>query len=222
LALASAGDRVAVNYRSDVEAAKETVAAVEDLGGEAFLVRADVSRTSEVERMFDEVEDALGTVDVLVNNAGTRVDALALRMSDDAWSKVIATNLFGPFACSRRALLSMLRSRWGRIINIASVVGLKGNPGQANYAASKAGLLGLTQTLAKEVGSKGVTVNAVAPGLVDTDLTGGIATRDLLAQVPSGEAATPSQIAPLVTFLASEAASYINGAVITVDGGMTA
>lgn len=223
LALAEAGHRVAVNYRADVEAAKEVATSIEAAGGEVLLVQGDVSKTADVEAMFDEIEGSFGEVSVLVNNAGIRADGLAIRMSDDAWDKVISTNLFGPFACSRRALLPMLRSRWGRIINIASVVGLRGNPGQANYAAAKAGLIGLTRTLAKEVGAKGVTVNAVAPGLVDTDLTGDMADSSaLLSQVPAGKAATPENIAPLAMFLASEEAGYINGAVVTADGGMTA
>ncbi|MGI8407090.1 MAG: 3-oxoacyl-ACP reductase FabG [Actinomycetota bacterium] len=223
LSLAEAGHRVAVNYRADVEAAKEVATTIEAAGGEVLLVQGDVSKTADVEAMFDEVEGSFGEVSVLVNNAGIRVDGLAIRMSDEAWDKVISTNLFGPFACSRRALLPMLRSRWGRIINIASIVGLKGNPGQANYAAAKAGLIGLTRTLAKEVGAKGITVNAVAPGLVDTDLTGDMVDSSaLLSQVPAGKAATPENIAPLALFLASEEAGYINGAVVTADGGMTA
>ncbi|MBA2725657.1 MAG: 3-oxoacyl-ACP reductase FabG [Actinobacteria bacterium] len=223
LSLAAAGHRVAVNYRADVEAAKEVATTIEAAGGEVLLVQGDVSKTADVEAMFDEVEGSFGEVSILVNNAGIRVDGLAIRMSDEAWDKVISTNLFGPFACSRRALLPMLRARWGRIINIASVVGLKGNPGQANYAAAKAGLIGLTRTLAIEVGAKGITVNAVAPGLVDTDLTGDMADSSvLLSQVPAGKAATPENIAPLALFLASEEAGYINGAVVTADGGMTA
>lgn len=223
LSLAAAGHRVAVNYRADVEAAKETATVIEAGGGEALLVQGDVSKTTDVEAMFAQVEEGFGAVSILVNNAGMRADGLAIRMTDDAWDKVIATNLFGPFACSRRALLPMLRSRWGRIVNIASVVGLKGNPGQANYAAAKAGLIGLTRTLAREVGAKGVTVNAVAPGLVDTDLTADLGdSQALLTQVPAGRAGTPDDIAPLITFLASEEAGYINGTIVTADGGMTA
>lgn len=221
LELAAAGHRVAVNYRSDVEAAKETSTAIEEQGGEVFLVQGDVSQSAEVERVFDTVEEALGEVAVLVNNAGIRADGLALRMSDEDFNQVLTTDLFGPFACSRRALRPMLRARWGRIINISSVVGLKGNPGQANYAAAKAGLIGLSKTLAQEVGAKGITVNAVAPGFVRTDLTSDVPDR-LLAQVPAGRAATPEDISPVVAFLASDAAAYINGAVVTADGGMTA
>lgn len=219
------GCPVAVNYRSDADAAKETLALVERAGSEGIVVEGDVSDASAVEAMFDHVEDALGRVAILVNNAGLRRDGLGLRITDEMWAEVVATNLTGAFACSRRALRSMIPSRWGRIVNVASVAGLRGSVGQANYAAAKAGLIGVTRTLAREVARKDVTVNAVAPGLVDTDLTSGLSERrrdELIAEIPAGRAGTPEEIAEVVAFLSSEQAAYITGAVVVADGGMTA
>lgn len=216
---------VAINYRSRADEAKETLRLVEAAGGEGIAVAADVSDGAAVEAMFAEVEDALGPVAVLVNNAGRRSDGLAARLTDDAWRDVLETNLWGTFACSRRALRPMLRAGWGRIVNVASVAGLKGNAGQANYCASKAGVIGLTRSLAREVGRKGVTVNAVAPGLVETELVEelGAAQREaLLAAVPAARTGTPQEVAAAVAFLCSHDAAYVNGSVLTVDGGMTA
>ncbi len=216
---------VAVNYSTSPEDAKETASLVEAAGGEAFTVRADVSDPTRVGAMFDEVEDALGPVSVLVNNSGIRRDGLALRLSDDDWQDVIDVDLSGAFYCTRRALRSMVRARSGRIVNVASVAGLQGNVGQANYCAAKAGLIGLTKAVAREVAKKGVTVNAVAPGLIETDLTTSLPeTRldEIVAGIPAGRAGTVDEVAQIVSFLCSESGSYMNGAVLVADGAMTA
>lgn len=223
--LARASFTVGVNYRSREEDAKETCRAIEDGGGDAYLVHGNVADPTDVARMFDEFEHVAGPVRVLVNNAGIRADGLALRMSDDAWDNVLRTNLSGAFFCTRRALRSMLPQRRGRIINVTSVAGLRASPGQANYAAAKAGLIGLTKAVAAEVATRGITVNAVAPGLVDTELTADLdedQRRRLVQNTPAGRAASPAEVAGTVSFLASEAASYITGSVITIDGGMSA
>lgn len=224
-ALAASGYPVGVNYRAGVEEAKETVAAIEASGGEAICFQADVSEAKSVGSLFEQVEETLGPVAVLVNNAGIRRDGLAVRLSDEDWDAVIRTNLFGPFACSRRALRSMLRARWGRIVNIASVAGVKGSPGQTNYSAAKAGVIGFTRSLAREVGDRGITVNAVAPGVVATDLTAGLtedAWAHLIAQVPQARSGTSDEVASTVRYLCSEGAAYITGQVVVADGGMTA
>ena len=219
------GHVLAVNYRAGVEEAKETLRLVEAAGGEGIAVRADVCDPDALDGMFAEVEDALGPVEVLVNNAGVRADGIALRLDDERWRHVVETNLGGTFACSRRALRPMLRAGWGRIVNVASVAGLKGNAGQANYCAAKAGIVGLTRALAREVARKGITVNAVAPGLVDTDLIAGLGEAQrgaLIDAIPAGRTGTPAEVAAAVRFLCSDDAAYVTGSVLTVDGGMTA
>lgn len=208
--LAGDGHRVAVTYRS---------AAPDGLLG----VACDVGSTEDVERAFSEVEAAQGPVEVLISNAGITDDVLLLRMSESSFAAVLDTNLTGAFRVAKRASRSMLRARWGRLLFVSSVVGLSGAPGQANYAASKAGLVGLARSLARELGSRGITSNVVAPGYVDTDMTAALsqARRDeLLATIPLGRTATPGEIAAVLAMLASDDASYVTGAVVPVDGGL--
>ncbi|MGH2749173.1 MAG: 3-oxoacyl-[acyl-carrier-protein] reductase [Actinomycetota bacterium] len=225
LSLARSGSSVAVSYLDRADDAKETVKLVEETGVDGICVQADVGDRADVERLFAEVEGALGSVEVLVNNAGVRADGLALRLSDESWDDVLRTNLYGTFACCRRALRPMLRSRWGRIVNVASVAGLRGSRGQTNYSASKAGVIGLTKSLALEVGGRGITVNAIAPGLVTTDLTlslGEERLKEIASAIPQKRAATPEDIASAVSFLCGDDASYVTGEVLVIDGGMTA
>jgi 3-oxoacyl-[acyl-carrier protein] reductase len=221
LALAAAGWPTVVAYRRDREAAEETVGTIEAGGGRALALGGDVSRPADAERLIGGACDALGPVLCLVNNAGVRADNLALSLSDAEWDEVIATNLGGAFRLTRLALRAMIRARFGRVINIASIVGPRANAGQANYAAAKAGLIGMTRTIAVEVARRGVTVNAVAPGFIETDMT-----RDLpegaLARVPARRAGRPEEVAACVRFLASGEADYITGSTIYVDGGLAA
>jgi 3-oxoacyl-[acyl-carrier protein] reductase len=210
-----------VNYRKDAAGAARVATAAKAGGGRAVTLAGDVSDPDAAPALVDALEERLGPVLVLVNNAGARADGLSPQLCDEEWDRVLATNLSGPFRLTRRALRSMIRARFGRVVNIASVVGRRANPGQANYAASKAGLIGLTGTIAAEVARRGVTVNAVAPGLVETEMTAGLA-GELLKSVPARRAGTPEEVAACVRFLASEEAAYVTGATLTVDGGMTA
>ena len=221
-ALAREGWPVGVNYRSDEEGAARVVKEIEDGGGRAIALQGDVSDTEAADALFKALEEEFGPVLVLVNNAGVRADGLAPMIDDDDWDRVVDTNLSAAFRLTRRALRPMIRSRYGRVVNIASIVGgVRGNAGQANYAASKAGLVAMTRTVAAEVAKRGVTVNAVAPGLIETDMTEGIAD-NLLEHVPAQRAGTPDEVAECVRFLASEGAAYVNGVCLTVDGGLTA
>jgi 3-oxoacyl-[acyl-carrier protein] reductase len=220
-ALAADGWPVAVNYRSDRAGAEQVVREIEEAGGRALPVQADVADPEAADGLVEQVERELGPVLVLVNNAGTRADALSPQIDDRAWARVLETNLSGAFRVTRRVLKPMIRRRFGRIVNVASVVGRRASPGQASYAASKAGLLGFTRTVASEVARRSVTVNAVAPGLVETDMTAGIGD-GLLEAVPARRPGTPGEVAACVSFLASDEASYVTGATLTVDGGLSA
>ena len=220
--LAADGWPVGVNYRGDREGAERVVREIEEAGGRALPLRADVAQPGAERELFERLEERLGPVLVLVNNAGTRADGLSPQLDDEAWERVLATNLSAAFRTTRRALGPMIRARYGRIVNIASVVGgARANPGQANYAASKAGLVALTKTVAAEVARRSVTVNAVAPGFVETELTEGVG-EELLRLVPARRPGTPEEVAACVRFLTSEEASYVTGALLTVDGGLTA
>ena len=225
IALAEGGWTVAVGYRSGEAEAAETLASVESAGGKGGTVRIDVADEASVAEAFGEVTTSFGPVVGLVNNAGVSRDGLALRYPTEEWDRTLQTNLRGAFLCSRMALREMLKVRWGRIVNVSSAVALRGNPGQAAYAASKAGVIGLTRSLAREVGSRGITVNAICPGFVETDMTGAstdLALRALIDGTPLGRPGTAVEVAAAVRFLASEEASYVNGAVLAVDGGLTA
>ncbi|MGB9792350.1 MAG: 3-oxoacyl-[acyl-carrier-protein] reductase [Thermacetogeniaceae bacterium] len=223
-ALAREGAVVAINYYPDqVEKARAVEDEIRGFGGECITVGADVSNKDDVESMVAQVLEKFGQLDILVNNAGITRDQLLIKMRDEDWHSVLNTNLTGVFYCCRAALRPMLKSRWGRIINIASVVGITGNAGQANYAASKAGIIGLTKSLAKEVASRGITVNAIAPGYIETEMTDKLSARakeELLKVIPIGRPGKPEDIAAAVVFLASEDADYITGQVLRVDGGM--
>ncbi len=220
-ALAADGWPVAINYRSDADAAGELAERLETEGGRSVAFGADLCDPGQIESLFDRVEGELGTILVLVNNAGLRADGLSPQLSDDDWESVLETNLSAAFRATRRALRPMIRARFGRIVNIASIVGPRANAGQANYAASKAGLIGMTKTIAVEVARRGVTVNAVAPGLVETKLTEGIGEK-AMGEIPARRAGRPEEIAAAVRFLASEDASYVTGTTLTVDGGLSA
>lgn len=223
LQFSSQGLSVAVNYISNKSAADEVVKMIEGGGGSAVTVQGDVTKPNDVERIFAETAESLGPVEILVNNAGIISDSLLMRMSDNDWDSVIDLDLRSIFLCTREAIRTMVRSRWGRVINIGSVVGLRGNSGQANYAAAKAGMVGFTQSIAKEVGSRNITVNCVAPGYVETDIVEDLP-KDLkqaiMDRVPIGRFGYPEEIAGMVGFLASDAASYVTGQAIAVDGGL--
>ncbi len=220
-ALAAEGWPVVVNFRASEKSAEGIVREIEAAGGRARALRADVSQVEQADALLRDAEAAFGPVLVLVNNAGVTADGLSPQLSDDAWQHVVDTNLTASFRLTRGALRAMLRARFGRIVNVASIVGLRANPGQANYAAAKAGLIGMTKTVAAEVARRGITVNAVAPGFIATDMTTDLGDA-LVEHIPARRIGRPEEVAAAVRFLASEDASYVTGATLTVDGGLTA
>jgi 3-oxoacyl-[acyl-carrier protein] reductase len=220
LMLAADGWPVRVNYRADEAGAKEVVAQIEAAGGTATLWQGDIADADDIVRMTAPGDD--GPVLVLVNNAGVRMDNLSPQLEDDQWQTVIDINLTATFRATRAVLPKMMRARFGRVINVASVAGIRANPGQANYSASKAGVIGFTKTVAAEVARRGVTVNAVAPGLIETAFTEDVMEGDMAKSIPARRVGTPEEVAACIRFLASEGASYVTGTTLTVDGGLSA
>ncbi|MCJ7769672.1 MAG: 3-oxoacyl-[acyl-carrier-protein] reductase [Dehalococcoidales bacterium] len=222
LKLAEAGASLVVN---DIDKAAEAVAQeIRAMGKQSQAVMADVSSASDVAKLIETATATYDRIDILVNNAGINRDQLLVRMSDDDWDKVINIDLKSVFLCTRAVLRPMIKQRWGRIISLSSIVGLIGNAGQANYASAKAGIIGFTRSVAREVASRGITANAVAPGFIDTEMTQQLSQnqrQELIARIPSGRLGSPEDVAAAVCFLASEEASYITGQVLTIDGGMT-
>ena len=221
--LAEGGAKVAIAYRANDVAAEETAELVRGVGAGGELFKGDVASPEDVEALVKGVGEAFGPVEILVNNAGTTRDNIMLRMKDAEFEEVMRTNLKGTYLCTRAVLRRMVRARWGRIVNISSVVGLLGNAGQANYAASKAGIIGFTKSVAREVAGRGITVNAVAPGYVETELTRSLSKiikGQIMGQVPMGRFGKPQEIAEVVAFLAGDGAGYVTGQTISVDGGM--
>jgi 3-oxoacyl-[acyl-carrier protein] reductase len=221
-ALAADGWAVGVNYRADREGAEQIVTAIEADGGRALPVPADVTDPAPWDHVFATLADRFGPVLCLVNNAGVRADNLALSISDDDWERVLSTNLSAAFRLTRAALKPMIRARFGRIVSLASIVGPRANVGQANYAASKAGLIGMTKTVAAEVARRGVTVNTVAPGFIETEMTADVLGNGATDAIPARRAGEPDEVAACVRFLASDAAGYVTGTTLYVDGGLSA
>jgi 3-oxoacyl-[acyl-carrier protein] reductase len=223
LELARLGARVVINYRESADAANAVQQQVEQLGGTALALKADVGQSADVEALFAQITRVYGGVDVLVNNAGLTRDNLLLRVTEEDWEAVLATNLKSAYLCSKAAVRAMLKARWGRIINVSSMAGITGNAGQTNYAAAKAGVIAFTKSLAQEVGSRSITVNAVAPGLIETEMTAHLddaSRKRLLDHVALRRAGTPEDVAGVIAFLCTPAADYVTGQVLVVDGGM--
>lgn len=223
LELAKQGANVAVNYAGSQAKAEEVVAQIKEMGREAIAIQANIAKAEPVANMVKEVISTFGSLDILVNNAGITKDNLMMRMKEEDWDTVIDTNLKGVFLCSKAVMRQMMKQRHGRIINIASVVGVLGNAGQANYVAAKAGVIGLTKTMARELANRNITVNAVAPGFIETDMTDQLPSEikeEMLKQIPLGILGAPEQVANVVRFLASEDSSYMTGQTLHVDGGM--
>lgn len=224
LRLAAEGASVAVNYHSGENEAASVVSEITASGGSAIAFQASVASAEEANRLVDATVEALGGIDILVNNAGITRDNLLMRLSEDDWDAVLDTNLKGAFFCTKAAIRPMLRQRSGRIVNMSSIVAITGNPGQANYAAAKAGLIGFTKTIAREVASRGITVNALAPGFIETQMVAAIPEdlrKQILERIPLGQFGTPDDVARSVVFLASDDGAYITGQVIGIDGGLS-
>jgi 3-oxoacyl-[acyl-carrier protein] reductase len=223
LRLAAEGARVAVNYRSDEVGAGETLRGIESAGSTGITIQGDVGQAADAQRMVVSTVEAFGGIHILINNAGVSADMLTMRLSEEDWDRVLDTDLKGAFLTTRAALRPMLRQRWGRIINVASVVAFTGNAGQASYAAAKAGLVGFTKSVAREVATRNITANVVAPGLIDTEMTEHLSVEIrewMLAQVPMGKPGSPEDVASAVAFLASDEAAYMTGQTLKIDGGM--
>ena len=221
--LAEMGINVAVNYNTSSSQAEDLVKTLQKMGVDSFAIKADVSQLDQVEKMINQVDETWGGIDILINNAGIIDDNLLIRMSVEAWDRVIATNLNGTFYCTRAVIRNMIKQRWGRIINIGSVVGIRGNIGQSNYSASKAAIIGFTKSLAKEVAKRGVTVNTVTPGYISTDTVDTLPqkTKDtIMTWIPQGHFGEADDIAHLVAFIASDKSDYMTGQIVSVDGGM--
>ena len=221
--IAAGGAAVAIHYRGNADGANAVASEIRSNGGKCELFQADVSNTEQAAELIKKVQETFGSLDILINNAGTTRDTLLLSMKEEEWDAVISTNLKSVYAVSKAALRGMIKKRWGRIINITSVVGITGQAGQSNYAASKAGIIGFTKSLAREVASRNITVNAVAPGFIPTALTGVLIEEQrakIVSETPIGRMGTPEEIAWAVGFLASERSGFITGQVLTVDGGL--
>ena len=221
--LAKDGVRLAINYKSDRKSADSVVELVNEIGVEAVAIQADVADSTQVNSMVEQAVDVLGNVDILVNNAGIIHDSLVMRMSEEIWDEVLNTNLKGAYNCTKSVLRYMVRQRWGRIINVVSVVGIEGNPGQSNYAASKAGVIAFSRSIAKEVASRNITVNSVAPGYISTEIVADLNPEFkelILSRIPQNKFGTVEDVSNMVGYLASEEANYITGEVIRIDGGI--